>query len=424
MTHKIKACLFLMSLIFLLLCRGTKANTLTPQEIAKKAKAATVLLVAFDDNGKRLARGSGFFVRGNLIATNFHVIEGAAQVRANIVDQKRVYPVERIRGVDEKKDLAILQVSAPGVKPLHLGDSDAVEVGEEVYVVSNPLGLEGSFADGRISAIREQVPWGTGKRIQYTAPTSKGSSGGPAFNNKGEVIGVHVEGLKYLLGENLNFAIPSNYLKALIVDRRLENVLTPQQIYKKALYATVHVAKLDANGDIGVTGSGFFVRPNLIATNWHVIEGATAARLMAKLVGQNRVYSIGRICAVDEKHDLAILQVSIPGVDSLPLGDSDVVEFGDRVYTTDNPRGLEGMFSDGIIIQITGEGAEKLLQFTTLISIGNSGGAVLNEEGRVIGVVSFKSGDRRNNDNYAVPSNTLKTLLSQFEGVKPFFFDR
>ena len=416
----------LKSLMLILLCGVSKADVLTPQEIAKRAKAATVLLVAFDANGERLARGSGFFVRRNLIATNFHVIEGATRVGARIVDQKRVYPVERVRGVDEKKDLVILQVSAPSVKPLHLGDSDAVEVGEEVYVVSNPLGLEGSFADGRISAIREQVPWGRGKRIQYTAPTSKGSSGGPALNNKGEVIGVHVEGLKHLLGENLNFAIPSNYLKALIQDYRLENVLTPQQLYKKALYATVHVAELKANGDIGVAGSGFFVRPNLIATNWHVIAGATTAQLMAKLAVQNRVYSIRRICAVDEKHDLAILQVSIPEVDSLALGDSDVVQPGDRVYTADNPRGLEGMYSDGIIIGSTGEGAEKLLHFTSLISIGNSGGAVLNEEGKVIGVVSFNFGDRRYVDDsgdlmYAVPSNTLKELLSQIEGVKPFF---
>ena len=194
------------------------AHVLTAQEIYKKALTATVRIDKFDGGGKRVASGSGFVVRPNLIATNFHVIKGgtSTQLAAKFVNQNRVYPIEDIRAVDEIHDLAILQVSVPGVKPLPLGDSDVVEVGDDVYVVGNPLGLEGSFADGRISAIREHVSWGAGKRIQYSAPTSKGSSGGPALNNKGEVIGVHVEGLRHLAGENLNFAIPSNYLKDVI----------------------------------------------------------------------------------------------------------------------------------------------------------------------------------------------------------------
>ena len=98
--------------------------------------------------------------------------------------------------------------------------------------------------------------------------------------------------------------------------------LTPQKIYKKALNATVNLVRYDANGEIAGTGSGFFVRPNHIATNFHVIEGATAAKLRAKLANQEKVYRIKRIRAVDRKHDLAILQVSAPGVKPLPLGDT------------------------------------------------------------------------------------------------------
>ena len=81
-----------------------------------------------------------------------------------------------------------LQVTAPGVPPLPLGDSDSVEIGATVYVVGNPKGyLEGTFSNGIISGVREGA---TNKQLQMTAPISPGSSGGPVLNGKGEVIGV------------------------------------------------------------------------------------------------------------------------------------------------------------------------------------------------------------------------------------------
>ena len=86
-----------------------------------------------------------------------------------------------------------------------------VQVGETVYAVGNPRGLEGTFSDGIISSIR---PVGTDKLIQITAPLFPGSSGGPVLNRRGEVIGVSV--LTIRDGQNLNFAIPSNYLKGLL----------------------------------------------------------------------------------------------------------------------------------------------------------------------------------------------------------------
>ena len=92
-----------------------------------------------------------------------------------------------------------------------LGSSDAVQVGEAVYAVGNPQGLEGTFSQGILSSIREV---GTDKLLQITAPISPGSSGGPVLNSKGEVIGVSVATFKG--GQNLNFAIPSGYLKALL----------------------------------------------------------------------------------------------------------------------------------------------------------------------------------------------------------------
>lgn len=198
--------------ILMLVCRMSAGNTLTPEEIAKSALDATVLIVMVDTNGEVSSAGSGFFVFSNLIATNFHVIDGSARGGARSVGEETIYPIEQIRAVDEENDLAILQVSAPGIEPLALGDSESVVVGEKIYVSGNPLGvLEGTFSDGLISAIRE---FDGAKLFQVTAPISEGNSGGPVLNTRGEVIGV----LKGTIpaGQNLNFAIPSIYLKTLV----------------------------------------------------------------------------------------------------------------------------------------------------------------------------------------------------------------
>ena len=126
--------------------------------------------------------------------------------------QETEYTIEGVTALDENHDLAILQVSNSGVQPLPLGDSDTVEIGDTVYVAGNPKGfLEGTFSDGIISAIRGDS---TSKRLQMTAPVSSGSSGGPVLNSTGEVIGVSFATFRD--GQNLNFAIPSNYLKELL----------------------------------------------------------------------------------------------------------------------------------------------------------------------------------------------------------------
>ena len=202
----------LTSLMIFLLCGISVTNALTPEEIAKKALDATVLLVMVDANGELSSGGSGFFVQPNLIATNFHVIDGAEDVKAKPVGQETVYSIERVCAVDENNDLAILQVSAPGVEPLPIGDSESVKVGAEVFVTGNPLLVfEGTFSDGLISAIREI----DGEKLfQVTAPISEGNSGGPVLNARGEVIGVSKGTIR--AGQNLNFAIPSIYLKVLV----------------------------------------------------------------------------------------------------------------------------------------------------------------------------------------------------------------
>ena len=250
----------------------TVASALTTEQIAKKALAATVYLEMKDNTGTTLGFGSGFFVKPNQIATNFHVIEGAAQGTAKLVGKDTQYQIEGIVATDKDNDLAVLKVTAYGITPLPLGDSDTVNIGAKVYVAGNPKGLEGTFSDGLISR-RERYPK---KRLQMTAPISPGSSGGPVLNNKGQVIGISVSVHRALDAQNLNFAIPSNYLKALLGEARPAKPLSEnsQSIsaetyffrgnakYELGLY---HAAVADYNKTIGLKpdyASAYYNRGN------------------------------------------------------------------------------------------------------------------------------------------------------------------
>ena len=197
------------------LAKGVLYSTLsnTPQQIAEKALAATVSLEMKDKNDVIYSRGSGFFVRHNLIATNYHVIKEAAQGTAKLVGKEMKYTIEGITATDETNDLTLLKVTVQGVNPLPLGNSDTVQIGETVYVVGNPKGLEGTFSSGIISSIRKRH---AKKEFQMTAPISPGSSGGPVLNDRGEVIGVSVRTYTGQEAQNLNFAIHSAELKELL----------------------------------------------------------------------------------------------------------------------------------------------------------------------------------------------------------------
>ena len=185
----------------------------TPEEIAQKALRSTVLLKMQHANGK-LSLGSGFFIKGGLIATNHHVIKDAKRGTAKLVGQEKQFPIDGYVALDKERDLAILKVTNLDAPVLPLGNSDNVQIGEPVYAVGNPRGLEGTFSPGAISSIR---PEGNavirGKILQITAPISPGSSGGAVLNSKAEVIGIAVA--TRVDGQNLNFAIPSNYLEEL-----------------------------------------------------------------------------------------------------------------------------------------------------------------------------------------------------------------
>jgi S1-C subfamily serine protease len=141
------------------------------------------------------------------VVTNFHVVEGCHS--AEIVVNNFIFDEVALVKTIPKFDIAILKIDGFGLPEISFGDSDLVRPGEVIVSIGNPLGLDRSVSEGVVSAIREE---NNIKIIQMTAPVSLGSSGGPIFNEYGQVVGITT--LATTFGaQNLNFAIPINYLK-------------------------------------------------------------------------------------------------------------------------------------------------------------------------------------------------------------------
>ena len=203
----------------LLLFYGTPtASAQTAAQIAK-TKASTVSIEMKDNTGKIISIGSGFFVQPNLIATNYHIIVGTASGTAKVDEKDTHYNIEGFTAIDKTNDLALLKVTAHGVKPLPLGNSDTLQIGETVHVADNSLGYV-IFWDGIIKDLSDKY---TTERILMTARLAPGRSGAPVLNRWGEVIGmsyIMTESIMTESGEHLQSAIPSRYLKALLAESK------------------------------------------------------------------------------------------------------------------------------------------------------------------------------------------------------------
>jgi S1-C subfamily serine protease len=181
------------------------------REIAKQAFPSVVLVVMQDTSGQPTSQGSGFVVRDGQVVTNHHVIAGAVSGFVRLVDKSSKYEISGTVAIDDAHDLAVLAVPGLVAPSLPLGDSNKIAVGDEVYAIGNPQGLEGTFSQGIVSGIRRAD---SDTLLQMTAPISPGSSGGPILNGSGEVIGIAVA--TFTDGQNLNVAIPISYLTPLI----------------------------------------------------------------------------------------------------------------------------------------------------------------------------------------------------------------
>ncbi len=184
----------------------------TVAELARLNAPAVVAIVSEKFNGSTV-QGAGFVIdEHGIIVTNYHVIEGANAIHVHF-DSGDIYDVKGIIAVDRLRDIAVVRVAAYGLAKVRLGNSDSVVVGDPVVAMGNPLGLVGTVTQGIVSAIR--VREGAGYRlIQTDAAASPGNSGGPLLDAQGRVIGIVTLGI--ITGQNLNFAVPVNYARALL----------------------------------------------------------------------------------------------------------------------------------------------------------------------------------------------------------------
>lgn len=201
----------LSSALLVLLCSVAHAQSV--RAIADTTFRSVVLLTMEDSNGLRVSTASGFFIRDDLVVTNFHAIKEGVRGHIKIVGARGAYVIAGVVGMDRNKDLAILRIAGVKAPSLGLGSDSDARVGDRVYAVGNPMGLEGTFSDGIISGIRSV---GARRLLQITAPISPGSSGGPVLNESGLVIGIAVATLTE--GQNLNFAIPASDLGPLLAN--------------------------------------------------------------------------------------------------------------------------------------------------------------------------------------------------------------
>jgi len=169
--------------------------------------------------------GSGFFINEDgFLITNYHVIEKETKIEITVFqkakngfEQKKFKKV-KIEAINPFVDLALLKVEDLGdqkVKFVYLGDLDSIKVGEEVFAIGNPLGLERTVTNGVISTKNRAFEGLI--YIQTNADINPGNSGGPLFNLAGEVIGVTNMG--YIFFGGLGFAVPVDYVKHFIENR-------------------------------------------------------------------------------------------------------------------------------------------------------------------------------------------------------------
>ena len=217
--RKLPPWLALLALFFLAAAPAAHAQAESLPELIRRVKPAVVSVITYNSKGEVTLTGSGFFVRPGQVLTNLHVVEGAHRAEVRTFEGKgKTYRVVGLSSLDEDGDLAVLSVEMPAERASVVETAEAApEEGERVFVIGNPLRLEGSVADGIVSAVRE-VP-SLGRIVQITAPISHGNSGSPVFNMKGQVVGVVT--IRVMNGQNINLALGSPRFGALRPAARL-----------------------------------------------------------------------------------------------------------------------------------------------------------------------------------------------------------
>ena len=201
----------------------THGEALTIQDIYQKVNPSTVTVLTGMSDGSAMVGTGVIFTEDGYILTNAHVIAGGSECYV-VLDTGENHRA-RLLGLDEEKDLAVIKIDASGLPAAEFGDSDALTVGDPVYAIGNPLGVElrGTLTDGIVSAINRDVAVDgvTMTLIQTNAALNNGNSGGPLINAYGQVVGINTMKMGSSSAtsvEGLGFAIPISSTAYMIND--------------------------------------------------------------------------------------------------------------------------------------------------------------------------------------------------------------
>lgn len=180
-------------------------------------------------------------------------------------------------------------------------------------------------------------------------------------------------------------------------------VLDAATLFKRCSPSIVTIETPDSIGSGVIIDAG-----GIIVTNLHVIRGRSQVRI--SLPG-GTTFEAPTVMGVDAQRDLAVLRVTATGLPALPLGDPEALAIGSVVYAIGTPKGFELTLSQGLLSGVRMRDDYKVLQTTAPISPGSSGGALLDDHGRLVGITTFQIQESQNL-NFAVPVTYLKGLLS------------
>lgn len=311
-----------------LLSAGEDAAALTPKEIYEKLSPATVTVLGEGPDGYGV--GTGIIISADgYILTNYHVIAGCDTCYVWVTDEYNVddeYPAYLVGG-NMDQDLAVLKIMAFDLPVAELGVSDDLDVGDPVYAIGNPLGLElrGTFTDGIVSAVNRDVDVDgvTMTLIQTNAELNSGNSGGPLINQYGQVVGINT--IKMMSGyentvEGLGFAIPTSLAVNWINEILETGEIAPQPVLGVSINripvtlpdGTIALEVVEVTSGLGAEKAGIQVGDCIISFNGQKV-GRTEDVLAIR-----RSLSVGDQVPVLLWRDGEYLEVTMEMMEDLP----------------------------------------------------------------------------------------------------------
>ncbi len=243
---------------------------LKPSQIFAADSPSIVVVVAYGQDGKAIAQGSGVVIAKDSVVSNCHVIEKAAIAR--VVCRNKNLPAT-LRYEDVERDLCSFTVRGLSAPPVQLGSTAQVKVGDAAYAIGAPEGLDLTLSGGLISSLR-QIPGGV--VLQMTTPISPGSSGGGLFDSEGRLIGI----TSYYMakGEQLNFALPVEWVRELPQHGKLASTST-----KRATHVTNAVQKSSLQDGVRAVLAGHYAAAFVIFKPLAIRGDADAQALLGAM---------------------------------------------------------------------------------------------------------------------------------------------